>query len=94
MVLVETFIFNNFSDRISQYHRILKDFHEHLDFPLKTMILNLNRGRKINFLVKLFCKLFLFLKNLQNGFLTFLISAFNQKLYRETYTQFSDFHDF
>ena len=68
MVLVETFIFNNFSDRKSQYHRILKDFHEHLDFPLKTIVLSSNRGRKINFLVKLFLQLFLFLKNLQNGF--------------------------
>ena len=44
--------------------------------------------------MKLFFKLFLFLENLQNGFFTFLISAFDQKLHRETYTQFSDFHDF
>ena len=94
MILVETFTFYNFSDRKNQYHRILKDFHEYLDFPLKPMILSSNRGRKINFLVKLFFKLFLFLENLQNGFFTFLISAFNQKLHRETYTQFSDFHDF
>ena len=27
-------------------------------------------------------------------FLTFLISAFDQKLQHEMYTQFSDFHDF
>ena len=56
--------------------------------------MSVHRGRKSNFLMKIFFKLFLFLENLQNGFLTFLISAFNQKLHRETYTQFSDFHDF
>ena len=58
------------------------------------MVLRLNRGRKINFLVKLFFKLFLFLENLHNGVLVFLVSTFDQKLQRETYTQFSDFHDF
>ena len=94
MILVETLTFYHFSGRKSQYHRIFKDFQEYLDFPQKTMLLSSNRGLKINFLVKLFFKLFLFLENLQNGFLTFLISAFNQKLHRETYTQFFDFHDF
>ena len=49
---------------------------------------------KLIFLVKLFLNFFLFLENLQNGFLVFLVSAFDQKLQRETYTQFSDFHDF
>ena len=58
------------------------------------MILSLNRGRRINFLVKLFFKLFSFLDNLKNGFLTFLIAAFDQKLQLQTYTRFSDFHDF
>ena len=58
------------------------------------MILNSNRGRKINFVGEIIFKLFLFFENQQNGFLIFLVSAFDQKLQRETYTQFSDFHDF
>ena len=71
-----------------------KRFKENHDFSQKTMLLSSNRGCKINYFWKIIFQTFLFLENLQNGFLTFLISAFNQKLHRETYTQFSDFHHF
>ena len=87
-------IFKHFFRTLKSKKSFLEVFSENHDFSLKTMLLSSNRGCKINFLVKLFFKLFLFLENLQNGFFTFLISAFNQKLHRETYTQFSDFHDF
>ena len=40
MILVETLTFCHFSDRKSQYYRILKDFHEHLDCSLKTILLS------------------------------------------------------
>ena len=71
MILVEKFIFDLFLAHESQKSRILKDFkgfRENHDFSPKSMVLRLNRGRKINFLVKLFFKLFSFLDNLKNGF--------------------------
>ena len=68
--------FDHFLGHESQKSRIFKDFQgfrENHDFSAKSMVLRLNRGRKINFLVKLFFKLFSFLDNLKNGFFkTFL----------------------
>ena len=74
--------------------RFFEDFQKNMIFDPKPYFWGKIYVAKLIFWWNLIFKLFLFLENLQNGFFTFLISFFNQKLKFETYIQFFDFHDF
>ena len=87
-------IFEHFFRTRKSKNSVFWGFSENHDFRPKTILLRSYIGCKMIFFGEINFQTFLFLKNLQNGFFTFLISSFNQKLHRETYTQFLDFHDF
>ena len=88
--LCQNWFFNILKFRLSIFSEFLKNH----GFQPTTMTFSLKIGCKYVFLIKLFSKLFLFIKNQAIGIFTFTTSSFNQKLWIKTYIQFLDFHDF
>ena len=91
--LVENYVKIDFFNILKFRLSIFSEFLKNHGFQPNTMTFSLKIGCKYVFLIKLFFKLFLFIKNQAIDIFTFITSVFNQKLQIQTYTQFYDFHN-